>query len=82
MMTLGDTLKKIADNEHEDLQKLLALPFEKLYKLEKYYYDWYKSAEEQGYTPSAQVNYLHFSHINKAIEIKRGNEEEIWDHLT
>jgi hypothetical protein len=80
MTTFGDTLKKIADNEHEDLQKLLALPFEKLYKLKKYYYDWYKDAEE--YSESAQVNYLHFSHINKAIEIKRGNEEEIWDHLT
>lgn len=77
MMTLGDTLKKIADNEQEDLQKLLALPFEKLYNLKKYYYDWYKSAEEQGYKPSAQVNYLHFSHINKAIEIKRSNYVKI-----
>jgi hypothetical protein len=81
-MNLGDTLKEIADNEHEDLQKLLTLPFEKLYKPKKYYYDWYKSAEEQGYTSSAQVNYLHFSNICKAIEIKKGNEEEISNHLT
>lgn len=75
MTTLGDTLKKVADNEHEDLKKLLALSFEKLHELKKYYKNWYKDAEKRGFTPSAQVNYLHYTHICKAIEIKRRNEE-------
>ena len=81
-MNLNVTIKHIEDNKYENIQKLIALPFRKLYELKKYYYDWYKSAEEEGYTASAQVNNLLLCIIDQAIEIKRGNEEEIWDYLT
>ncbi|MBI4646442.1 MAG: hypothetical protein HY738_07575 [Bacteroidia bacterium] len=75
-------IKHTEVHKQKNLQKLIALPFEKLYELEKYYYDWYKGAEEAGYTESARVNSLHFKTVCDAIEIKRGNEEEIWDYLT
>lgn len=78
-MNLDVTIKQIEDNKN--LQKLIALPFQKLNELKKNYYDWYKSAKE-GYTESAQVNNLLFRMIHQAIEIKRGNEEKTWDYLT
>ena len=81
-MNLDVTIKYIEDNKYENIQKLIALPFQKLYELKKHYYGWYKNAEEEGYTASAQVNYLHFRIIDEAIDIKRGNDEEIWDYLT
>lgn len=81
-MNLDVTIKYIEDNKHENIQKLIALPHQKLNELKSYYYDWYKSAEEEGYSASAEVNFLLFQIIDQAIQIKNGNEEEIWDSLT
>ena len=81
-MNFKKTIKHIEDQRQENLQKLIAMPFEKLYELKKYYYDWYKGAEDSGYAESAQVNNLKHSIICEAIEIKTGNEEEVWDYLT
>ena len=78
----SDTIKYIEDNKHITLQKLIAMPFEKLYEMEKYYHHLSKDAEESGYTESAEVNALHCRFISEAIDIKRGNEEQAWDYLS
>jgi len=77
-----ETLKLIEDKRIENIQKLINLSYDKLNDLKKYYYDWYRGAEESGYTESATVNSLHYRIICDAIEIKKGNDEEVWDYLT
>ena len=81
-MNFEETIKYNEDNKHITLQKLIALPFEKLHELEKYYYEWYKSAKAEGYAESAEVNYLHYRNIDEAIQIKKSSEEQAWDYLT
>ncbi len=75
-MNFGETLKFIAEQRDENLKKLLSLTYDRLEKHRKYYYDWYKDAEDLGYLDSAQVNYLHYSLINKAIQLKKEKDEE------
>ena len=75
-------LKLFEDKREENLQKLVVMSHDKLKDLKKYYSERHTCAEEAGYTESAEINYLHYRTVCDAIEIKRGNEEEIWDYLT
>ncbi|MBI4946113.1 MAG: hypothetical protein HY840_06905 [Bacteroidetes bacterium] len=71
-----ETLKFIEDKRTENLQKLINLSNDKLDDLKKYYYDWFKGAEESGYKESTIVNLKHYNLIEEAIKIKQWNDEQ------
>ena len=70
------TLKHIEDKRAENLQKFINLSYNKLNDLKKYYYDWYKDAEESGYKESAIVNQKYYNVIVESIKIKQWNDEQ------
>lgn len=55
---------------------------EKLIELKKYYSNWAREAGEDGYNESVTVHFERCCQVAEAIQIKRGNDEEIWDCLT
>lgn len=65
-----DALKKLEKNKVDNIQKMITFSFERLTELDKYYYQWYRDAEERGFTESAEVKYQKWVQINEAIEIK------------
>jgi len=70
------TLEHIASQRTENLKKLLDFSLSNLIDLKEYYYNWYKSAEEDEYKESAIVNQMHYHLIEEAIKIKQWNDEQ------
>ena len=67
------TLEHIASQRTENLKKLLDFSLSNLIDLKEYYYNWYKSAEEDEYKESAIVNQMHYHLIEEAIKIRGEN---------
>lgn len=70
------TLEHIANQRTENLKKLLDFSLSNLIDLKEYYYNWYKSAEEDEYKESAIVNQMHCHLIEEAIKIKQWNDDQ------
>ncbi|MEO8148920.1 MAG: hypothetical protein ABI723_14840 [Bacteroidia bacterium] len=70
-----ETLRLMEVHRDENFKKLISLKLDKLYDMQKYYYNWYKGAEESGYTESAVVNKKHHDLILEAIKIVEGNKK-------
>ena len=80
--TASRALNKMEENKQENLRQLIAVRMEKLIELKKYYSNWAREAGEDGYKESGTVNYERCCQVAEAIQIKRGNDEEVWDCLT
>ena len=74
-------MKSLEEKRIENILNLMQKPFEELKEMEKYYYDWYRGAEESGYKESTKVNREKYRQIEQAIIAIQGNEEQAWDFL-
>ncbi|MEQ1798901.1 MAG: hypothetical protein ABL872_13190 [Lacibacter sp.] len=75
-------LKQLEENKSANIQKMTELSFEKLAKLKARYFQYATDAEAAGFSESAAVNKEKWVQIIEAIEMKKGNEEQVWDYLT
>ncbi|PIS46432.1 MAG: hypothetical protein COT22_00005 [Ignavibacteria bacterium CG08_land_8_20_14_0_20_37_9] len=71
-----ESLDHIASQRTENLKRLLEFSNSKLADIKEYYYNWYKSAEENEYKESAIVNQMHYHLLEEAIKIKQLNDEQ------
>lgn len=75
-------LKQLEESKSANIHQLTELSFEKLSEPKAYYFQLSTNAEAAGFNESAAVNKEKWVQLIEAIELKKGNEEQVWDYLT
>lgn len=75
-------LKQLEESKSANIHQLTELSFEKLAELKAYYFQLSTNAEAAVFNESAAVNKEKWVQLIEAIELKKGNEEQVWDYLT
>jgi hypothetical protein len=76
------TIEKLTTERIETIHKLMQLSLEALEIKKNELYELHANARDSGYIEASEVNYLKYSIVNEAYDIKKGNEEQAWDYLS
>lgn len=77
-----NTIKSIEEKKIKTIKKLILLSFKELYELKSLHYELLKTAKEKNNDDFREINSIKLRIVYEAIDVKTGNEEEVWDSLT
>ena len=76
------TIETLYSRKEENIQRLSKGSYEELFELRRLYFQIYTEAEEEGNKEATRIRYLKYLIVDEAIEVKVGNEAEVWDFMS
>ncbi len=68
-------VKKLLDEKQAFLEQLISWSFDELYEMKENYFNSFKQTNSVLIWEKLQL-------VSEAIDIKKGNVEQVWDYLT